>query len=720
MKKAGFKNIISAAFGIVLLLSIFVFAEEINAISDTKKDLLDMSLEELMEVPIETSGSLTTTDRRINPSTTTTITKEQVQSSGARSLDELLDIYVPNLQTLRDRFEMGHLGLRGINSDRDDKYLLLVNGREMNEHTHYGAISERDLPMLTDIHHVDIIRGPGSAMYGAGAIAMVINIITENYRTFQGTQVTTRVGTIEEFYSTEVKHGKKLTDDSGYFIYAGTTKYDGSDENYSDFHKTWGDLAGYRGYPEREDRTQPDDRRGWRDLPKHKFFAEYDNGNFTSWIRYTRGGEYVPTRWTQPLYSDSKFYGEGYQQVSALLGYKQEITDTLDIDYTFNFDMVDFERQYKSYIQSHREDGYFGQIIARWTPKEEHSFALGGAISREIFGKKSPGYPNQDPAENIFWQNYIDTLPQWYTTTLSLFGEYQWKINPYFTAFLGSRLDNHTYTSDMYSPRFSLVYAPNEKDTLKFTCSRSVKMGHDAEMRVTHQLTDKLTSPEKLTTYELRYERQHTKNFWFGGSLFFNDYDIIGYDGSTEGANALGNVKSFGAELEATYKNNQLKITASHGYTQLLNFQEAEGVSSYVSSEPYGYGKDFANWNNHVSKLTVDYKATDKLTLNSSVRVYWGIPGAEDYASFLRDTDSADGYDDYPDNFKKHYFFTPSVFLNLGMQYDFAKNLTMRIDGHNLLGFFDSELNKTMYGYDYGFDFRSAAPAFTVTLKYDF
>jgi len=218
----------------------------------------------------------------------------------------------------------------------------------------------------------------------------------------------------------------------------------------------------------------------------------------------------------------------------------------------------------------------------------------------------------------------------------------------------------------------------------------------------------------------LRYERQQTKNFWFGGSLFFHNYDIIGYDGSTEGANALGNVKSIGAELEATYKNNELKITASHGYTQLLNFQEAEGVFSYVSSEPYGYGNDFANWNNHISKLTVDYKATDKLTLNSSVRVYWGIPGAEDYASYLRDTDSADGYDDYPDNYKKHYFFTPSVFLNLGMQYDFAKNLTMRIDGHNLLGFFDSELNKTMYGYDYGFDFRSAAPAFTVTLKYDF
>ena len=57
-------------------------------------------------------------------------------------------------------------------------------------------MSERDLPMLTDINHIEVIRGPGSAMYGPGVISMVINIITENANTFQGTEVTGRFGGI--------------------------------------------------------------------------------------------------------------------------------------------------------------------------------------------------------------------------------------------------------------------------------------------------------------------------------------------------------------------------------------------------------------------------------------------------------------------------------------------------------------------------------------------
>ena len=111
------------------------------------------------------------------------------------------------------------MGLRGILSDHDDKYLILVNGRVMNERTHYGALSERDLVFMRDIHHIDIVRGPGSALYGPGAVAMVINIITHNAETFQGTEITGRLGAVEEFYSGEVKHGRKFKDGEGGYLF---------------------------------------------------------------------------------------------------------------------------------------------------------------------------------------------------------------------------------------------------------------------------------------------------------------------------------------------------------------------------------------------------------------------------------------------------------------------------------------------------------------------
>ncbi len=99
----------------------------------------------------------------------------------------------------------------------------------MNEHTHFGALTERDLVMLQDIDHIDIVRGPGSALYGPGAISMVINIVTFNANTFKGTEVTGRMGAIDEFYSGEVKHGQAFDDnDGGLFVYAGGSKQDGA------------------------------------------------------------------------------------------------------------------------------------------------------------------------------------------------------------------------------------------------------------------------------------------------------------------------------------------------------------------------------------------------------------------------------------------------------------------------------------------------------------
>lgn len=131
-------------------------------------DLFELPLEQLMEITLPTAASLTPTTQRLTPSTVTTITQEQIRRSGARSLYELLEMYVPNLQIIFARERTRAVGLRGIIAHQNDKFLLLVNGRIMNERTDSGAITELDLPMLTDIHHIDIVRGPSSALYGPG------------------------------------------------------------------------------------------------------------------------------------------------------------------------------------------------------------------------------------------------------------------------------------------------------------------------------------------------------------------------------------------------------------------------------------------------------------------------------------------------------------------------------------------------------------------------
>ena len=370
-----------------------------------KTDLTELSMEDLMNVEVVSTATLTKTTPRLVPSAVTTITAEQIKASGARSLYELLDIYVPNLQVISHHWESDHMGLRGIIGDHDDKYLLLVNGRIMNEHTHYGALTERDLVMLQDIDHIDIVRGPGSALYGPGAISMVINIVTFNANTFKGTEVTGRLGAIEEFYSGEVKHSQAFDDnDGGLFVYAGGGKYDGASKYDAPeiFPYTFPESSYDTGAGDPFTRTSINrDGQAARNEPPAKMHIELTKGDWDIWGRYTRGGQQFP--WAPGLLAPppvgynvtpvtNNFYS--YQQMTGFIGHKQELTKDIDIDYSFSYIQLILRNiRQNSMTNDYREDEYLGKILLQWTPDEQHKIAFGSEISHRELGLQSPIYP---------------------------------------------------------------------------------------------------------------------------------------------------------------------------------------------------------------------------------------------------------------------------------------------------------------------------------------
>jgi outer membrane receptor protein involved in Fe transport len=104
-------NLIILVVWIVLSVSLHSSAEQQNP--SGAQDFFEMSIEELMKVEVASTATLTETSPRLVPAAMTTITREQIKDSGARSLDELLEIYVPNLQIALHLWEPQHLGLRG-------------------------------------------------------------------------------------------------------------------------------------------------------------------------------------------------------------------------------------------------------------------------------------------------------------------------------------------------------------------------------------------------------------------------------------------------------------------------------------------------------------------------------------------------------------------------------------------------------------------------------
>lgn len=473
------------------------------------------------------------------------------------------------------------------------------------------------------------------------------------------------------------------------------------------------------------------------------------------WARYTRGGKQFvwdvgqlaraewgwadyDSLWQRPGNAGSMLppngspkralqHSYGYQQATAFIGYKQDITDNLDIDYAFSYDMFDYERvQSEAISDAYREDEYYGKILMKWQINDKHRIAFGTELSHHEFGLRSPGWP----VDNDFPRSsQLNPMPRWATNMYSLVGEHQWTINDKWTTFAGARLDRHTFTSWMFSPRLAVVHTPNDKDTFKLMWARSVRSNFDQDMKATALSDGGDSEAEKLDSIEFRYERQHNENLDLAASVFVHyalqlvDWQQIGTFGTTTN---IGTQRDYGFELEAAYHTEKTRLILSHSYTKLYGFFLADPTTvTFVTAEPYGFGNDLTNWSNHSTKLAFQQKLNDKWTFDASLRIYWKFPGMNDYnkynpyaqangalAGTMNTTHKVikDGWDEaYEGNY----------YLNLGLQYKPNKDLTIGITGYNLLGIFNPKLNKRNYLNSYG-DYRCQAPAVGVSLTYKF
>jgi len=146
---------------------------------DTHKDvqiLLGLSLEELLEVEIATGRTQSVAKA---PAVTTVITADDIARIGARNIDEVLET-VPGLQVEYSSFAQRSLYvMRGVESVSSPEMLMMINGVPITrlEGGDRGLIWQG--MTVRAIQRIEVIRGPGSAVYGADAFSGVINIITK-------------------------------------------------------------------------------------------------------------------------------------------------------------------------------------------------------------------------------------------------------------------------------------------------------------------------------------------------------------------------------------------------------------------------------------------------------------------------------------------------------------------------------------------------------------
>ena len=142
--------------------------------------LFELSLEELSQIQV-TVASRSSQTLRDAASAVTVFTEADLRRMGVRTLAELLP-YVPGMRSYRNSGTSPWLDSyesRGIRDDYNTMLLLMVDGRRINN-PYNGGTAQMFQHSLAHAERVEIIRGPGSALYGSSALLGVINIISRS------------------------------------------------------------------------------------------------------------------------------------------------------------------------------------------------------------------------------------------------------------------------------------------------------------------------------------------------------------------------------------------------------------------------------------------------------------------------------------------------------------------------------------------------------------
>mgnify|MGYP000629446495 CR=1 FL=1 len=165
----------------LLLAPLGAHSQSMASQSEPYGDLFQLSLQELMEIEVEVATK-TKTQVSLTPSSVTLFTRQHIQNMGFTTLEQLLN-YVPGFNASRDVFSgQGHtITPRGRSSNQNSRdVLILINGQRINEEATGGATQISRYISLGNVKQVEVIRGPGSALYGSNAFLGVVNLVTHN------------------------------------------------------------------------------------------------------------------------------------------------------------------------------------------------------------------------------------------------------------------------------------------------------------------------------------------------------------------------------------------------------------------------------------------------------------------------------------------------------------------------------------------------------------
>jgi outer membrane cobalamin receptor len=557
-------------------------------------DFFEMSLDELMNIPVSVASKTQLTARE-SPAILTVITAEEIKNLGSRDLIDVLNL-VPGMN-----FGVDVQGVVGISSRgnwaHEGKILVLLDGQEMNEilfsSTQFGQRYD-----ISQIEKIEIIRGPGSSIYGGYAELGVINIITKGGKTIKGVNVNGAYGMLNNTYARR---------NASIAIGSGTEKF-----NYS--------IAGYIGQGKRSNRDYTDAYGTTLNLSNYSnIFPGMLNASliakdFSMRVIYDAYSLKTIDQFDSTSFpADRVRFNSFYSELKYNLKPSPKLTITPKVNY----------KSATPWQTANSVQFPYNIHTTRIAPSVNANWDASPAINI-VAGVDS--YFDQAIQKNDsivgYFMNGSNTVNY---NNIGAFAQLHVK-NKFLPLFIGARLDNHNQFGYAFSPRVGITKV-FDKFHFKLLYSRAFRAAAIENIR-----TNPNIKPERTGVAELELGFRLTDNMILTGNI----YDIrisnpiVFYVNDANPTGAYVNFDKSGTqgfEIEYRYKIKKGFFAANYAY---YNAKNNNGVTLYQVPTN---GNAMLAW--PASKLNVfgNFYFTKKISLNPSLSYI-----AKRYAYTLYDT----------------------------------------------------------------------------------
>ncbi|GAB4222831.1 MAG: TonB-dependent receptor plug domain-containing protein [Gammaproteobacteria bacterium] len=415
------------------------------------------------------------------------ITQEDIQRSGLNSIPEILRL-APGVNVAQIDANKWAINIRGFNGRFADNLLVLIDGRSVYTPLFSGTFWDvQDLP-LDNIERIEVIRGPGGAIWGANATNGVINIITKSAKDTQAKYVKVGTGNKEKRFAT-LQYGSHY---GAHTFYRGYIKYFNNDT----FERVSGGAA-----TDEFEMTRGGFRVDWENnndeltLDGTIYDGRPDDTSLTSAskLSWDVSGGSLQASWIHHISETSNLAIKSYYaretRESRLFA---EDRDTVDVNFYHNFTLL------------------------------KRNAIVWGADFRvtndDITNASNFGFLPDSRRDELISAFIHDDISI---------------INDYLHFIVGGKFERNDYTGSEFQPNARLLFTPDDKQQIWLAYSRAVTTPNRTTDNIyiinstnTLRGNQRLRS-EILYAHELGYRLQATEQLTLDIATFYNRYERL-------------------------------------------------------------------------------------------------------------------------------------------------------------------------------------------------